>query len=168
MKSVRLYKRIVGVAVIALLGMCVLFGCSAQQSEQQLAQEKNQAYMSQVNEAMESLKVKLNGFVDAVSRGDVVNMRTQADDAYMVLDELSSLEAPEGLQDIQNAYVDGTNELRNALNAYIDLYTEIDSATEDNPFDWNTFDTRITEINEQYDAGIALLQEGDKIASEKK
>ena len=37
------------------------------------------------------------------------------------------------MKDLQTNYVDGCNKLKDALNSYIDLYTEISSATEERP-----------------------------------
>ena len=123
--------------------------------------------MTQVNQTMKDLQSRLDGFTDAVSRGDLVGMRTQADNAYKALDELGKLNVPDDLKDIQQEYVDGTNKLKDALNAYIELYTEIDSATEAQPFDYSTYDQRIADIKSQYDEGIGKLQSGDNKASEK-
>ena len=39
--------------------------------------------------------------------------------------------------------------MKDALNSYIDLYTEIDSATEAQPFDWSTYADRIAQIKQQ-------------------
>ena len=123
--------------------------------------------MTQVNQTMEDLQSRLDGFTDAVSRGDLVGMRTQADNAYKALDELGKLNVPDDLKDIQQEYVDGTNKLKDALNAYIELYTEIDSATEAQPFDYSTYDQRVADIKSLYDEGIGKLQSGDNKASEK-
>ena len=57
--------------------------------------------------------------------------------------------------------------MKDALNSYIDLYTEIDSATEAQPFDWSTYADRVAQIKQQYDDGIGKLQSGDNKASEK-
>ena len=54
----------------------------------------------------------------------------------------------------------------NTGNSYIELYTEIDSATEDQPFDYSTYDQRIQDIKKQYDEGIGKLQSGDNKATE--
>ena len=129
-------------------------------------QQANRAYMSQVNEAMTKLDDNLDSFIDAVSRGDVVNMRTQADNAYKVLDKLSELEAPEALSDIKKDYVDGTAKLREALDEYIKLYSK--AASEGADFDWSTYDDRIKSIQSLYDEGVALLEAGDKAAAEAK
>lgn len=159
--------RIVSVACVAIVAVAVLAGCAQQDNAAARQQADNRKYMTQVNQTMEDLKGKLDSFTDAVSRGDVVGMRTQADNAYKALDELSKLEAPEGLKDIQQEYVDGTGKLKDALNAYVDLYTEIDSATEAHPFEWSTYDQRIADIKSLYDEGIGKLQSGDNKATEK-
>lgn len=111
---------------------------------------------------MEDLQSKLGSFNDAVSRDDVVGMRTQADNAFKAIDSLSSIDAPDSLKDIKQSYVDGANDLKSALSAYVDLYTEIDSATADHPFDYSTYDQRLSDIKAQYDSGIQKLQDGDQ------
>ena len=113
------------------------------------------------------LDSRLSDFVDAVSRGDVVTMRTQADNAFKVLDDLSSLEAPEPLKDVAAGYVDGANSLKDALNSYIQLYTEIDGATTTDPFDWSTYDSRLQAIQDAYNAGIDKLKAADEAAAGK-
>ena len=92
--------------------------------------------------------------------------RRQADNAFKAIDDLSNLNVPDALKDIQKEYVDGTADLKDALNSYIDLYTEIDSATEEQPFDYSTYDQRIQDIKSKYDEGIGKLQSGDNKASE--
>ena len=89
-----------------------------------------------------------------------------ADNAFKALDELDSQEAPDALKDVKQCYVDGSEQLENALNAYIELYTEIDSATDAQPFDWSTYDQRIADIQAAYNSGLEKLQEGDKTAAD--
>lgn len=154
-----------GVFACAVVMVCALFtGCmngagNAATSEQQA----NRTYMAQVNEIMEDLNNGLDSFVDAVSRNDLVNMRTQADNAYQALDKLSDLEAPEALADVQEKYVDGSNKLREALDSYITLYTEMNSES----FDMATYNSRIADVQKAYDEGVALLEEGDQTAAGK-
>ena len=157
----------VAVMCAAFVAVAALAGCTSQESAATKQQSENRQYMTQVNQTMEDLQSRLDGFTDAVSRGDLVGMRTQADNAYKALDELGKLNVPDDLKDIQQEYVDGTNKLKDALNAYIELYTEIDSATEAQPFDYSTYDQRIADIKSQYDEGIGKLQSGDNKASEK-
>ena len=157
----------VSVMCAAFVAVAALAGCASQESAATKQQSENRQYMTQVNQTMEDLQSRLDGFTDAVSRGDLVGMRTQADNAYKALDELGKLNVPDDLKDIQQEYVDGTNKLKDALNAYLELYTEIDSATEAQPFDYSTYDQRIADIKSQYDEGIGKLQSGDNKASEK-
>ncbi len=150
----------------SVIALTALAGCTAQDTSAS-QQSENRQYMTQVNQVMEDLQSKLDNFTDAVSRGDVVSMRTQADNAFKAIDGLNSLSVPDDLKDIQQEYVDGTSDLKTALNNYIDLYTEIDSATEAEPFDWSTYDQRISDIKALYDEGIGKLQSGDNKATEK-
>jgi len=119
--------------------------------------------MSKVNGVMEKLGDNLESFVDAVSRGDLVNMRTQADNAYRSLNELAELEAPEDLQDVKKSYVDGTTKLREALDGYIDLYT----AAQSDSFDQSTYKDRLANVQKLYDEGVELLKKGDETAAGK-
>ena len=151
-----------GVLMVFALG-----GCAQQDSAAAQQQSQNRQYMTQVNQVMEDLKSRLDSFTDEVSRGDVVGMRAQADNAFKAIDSLGKLEVPDDLKDIQQEYVDGANGLTDALDADIDLYTEIDSATEARPFDWSTYADRVAKIKQQYDDGIGKLQSGDNKASEK-
>lgn len=150
------------IAFALALACGIVAGCSLSGSTSANEQQQaNRTYMSQVNEIMEQLDEGLESFVDAVSRGDVVNMRTQADDAFKVLDKLNELEAPEALADIQDQYKKGADTLRKALDAYIALYTDLGSDS----FDWSTYDSRIAEIQAQYDEGASTLKAADEAAA---
>ena len=154
---------IVLMAVICAMALsAALAGCASGASSSAAAQKDNRAYMSQVNETMVELDASLEQFVDAVSRGDVVNMRTQADNAYKYLDKLADIKAPEELKDVREAYVSGTAKLREALDDYIALYTEMANGTGS---ETTSYDARISSIQAKYDEGVALLQKGDAIAA---
>lgn len=161
------FIRFVGVLCTAALMVAALTGCMQQDNAAAKQQTENRQFMTQVNQSVDDLKSRLASFTDAVSRGDVVGMRTQADNAFKALDGLGKIQAPDDLKDIQQEYVDGTTKLKDALNAYIGLYTEIDSATAAQPFDWSTYDQRIAGIKQTYNDGIDKLQSGDNKASEK-
>ena len=151
---------------VAMLA-CAAVGCAAQDTEVQNAQAANRQYMTQVNQQMEDLSANLSLFAEAVSRNDVVSMRTQADSAFKVIDKLAVIEAPEALADVQAEYADGCAKLEEALNDYIALYTEIETATEEQPFDYDSYDSRIASIQKLYDAGVAQLKAGDALAAGK-
>ncbi len=156
-------KLATAVCAVALAGG-VLAGCTNAAANTATAeQQANRVYMSQVNEIMEELGDGLDSFVDAVSRNDIVNMRTQADNAYQALDKLGDLEAPDELADIQEKYVDGADKLREALDEYIALYTEMNGAS----FDMSTYDSRIDDIQKLYDEGVDLMSEADETAASK-
>lgn len=150
-----------GVLMVAALG-----GCAPQDTAASQQQSENRQYMTQVNQTMEDLQSRLESFTDAVSRGDVVGMRTQADNAFKAIDDLNNISVPDALKDVQSEYVDGTADLKDALNSYIELYTEVDSATAEHPFDYSTYDQRIQDIKSKYDEGVGKLQSGDNKASE--
>lgn len=158
--------RVLTLALSAALAAVALTACMPQANTASEEQKANRQYMAQVNQIMADLSDKLEGFTDAVVRGDVVTMRTQADKALKVLDELEAIEAPEVLADVKAGYVDGCASLREALKAYVDLYTEIDSASDAQPFDFSNYGTRLKEIQKTYDEGIAKLQETDAKAAE--
>lgn len=146
----------------AVLACGVVAGCAAAVDTMTAEQQANRAYMSQVNSVMEELGDELDSFIDAVSRDDVVNMRTQADNAYKTLDKLAELEAPEALADVHDQYVEGTGKLREALDGYVALYTEMNGSS----FDYGTYEKRIADLQTLYDEGVKALEEADKTAAE--
>lgn len=157
----------VGAVLCASVVMAsVLGGCASQNTAATEQQSANRAYMTQANQKMDDLKSRLESFTDAVSRSDVVGMRTQAENAFKVIDDLNDISVPDAMKDIQQEYTDGTAALEDALSAYVDLYSEIDSATDAQPFDWSTYDQRMADIQKQYDEGIDKLQAGDNKATE--
>ena len=160
--------RIISFSLAALCvgALLALAGCAAPHNPATEAQTANRQYMAQVNQTMDDLSQKLEGFEDAVSRGDVVTMRTQADNAFKVLDSLAAIEAPEPLKEVQQDYVDGCASLKEALSGYVDLYTEVASATDEHPFDYATYDQRIKDIQGTYDQGIDQLKAADARAAE--
>lgn len=155
-----------GLAALCLAALLALAGCAPQGNPATEAQTANRQYMARVNQTMDDLSQKLEGFEEAVSRGDVVTMRTQADNALKTLDALAAIEAPEALKDVQQDYVDGCGLLKDALDGYIALYTEVASATDEHPFDYGTYDARVEEIQGTYDRGIDKLKAGDALAAE--
>ena len=159
-------SKIIALAAACALACAALFGCTTQTSTLTDAQTANRSYMSQVNQKMEDLGDELTTFIDAVSRVDVVTMRTQVDTALKSIDELSAIEAPENLADIHTQYVEGANKLKSALDKYVTLYTDIEEAQSSATFDWATYSDRIAEVQSLYDEGVKALEEADKAASE--
>ena len=159
-------KRLVAIACIALVAAVGLTGCAGleQTSEEAKAQAETRQYMSDVNATIEQLSQRLDGFEGAVSRGDVVTMRTQADDAFKVLDNLESLEAPEVLQDVKQGYVDGSKQLKDALNAYIALYTDL--AANPSAVSTDAYKERLASIQDTYDQAVEKLKSTDEAATQ--
>ncbi|MBO4352918.1 MAG: hypothetical protein J5818_05445 [Eggerthellaceae bacterium] len=156
--------KIVSAACVVVLALGILTSCTGGPvTGANEEQQANRSYMSQVNQTMEELDANLDDFVEAVSRGDVVNMRLQAENAYKTLDKLENIETPEDMADIQENYSTGAAKLRKALDAYITLYTEASS----DDFDWSKYDTRIAEVQELYDEGVSALEAGDEAAANK-
>ncbi|MCI8340916.1 MAG: hypothetical protein HFJ73_04905 [Eggerthellaceae bacterium] len=158
--------RILAALCAAVLMVGMLAGCAGieQNSEEAKAQAENRQFMSDVNAIMEELSQRLDSFNDAVSRGDVITMRTQADDAFKVLDNLESLEAPEVLQDVKQGYVDGSKQLKDALNAYIALYTDL--AANPSAVSTDAYKERLASIQDTYDQAVEKLKSTDEAATQ--
>lgn len=137
----------------ALLSGCV--GTPAPDTDSEQAQ--NRAYMSQVNEVMGDFYDSLTPFVEAVSSGEAVAIRNEANSMNRILDKLSAIEAPEGLASIKEDYDDGTGKLRQALDDYLTLYDEIQTGS----FDWTTYDERRELIQNLYNEGVEALEKAD-------
>ena len=159
-------KAIVGAIALACALVLALAGCMpGGQSEEEKKHAENRAFMSQVNETMSQLRDSLDQFIDAVSRDDVVGMRVQADNAYKVLDSLSDIKAPDEMSSVKDSYVNGANKMKEALDAYIALYTEMSAG--DDSFDMSTYQTRIEKVQSLYDEGVKALEAADAEAADK-
>ena len=154
-------------ACIALAGAVLamaLSGCTPTQSTATEEQTANRQYMAAVNQGMDELAVKLESFNDAVSRADVVAMRTQLEKAFKEIDDLDALEAPEALADVKTGYLEGCAMLEGALGEFVSLYTQLESG--ELAADSEEYASALAAIQESYDAGIAKLEETDKLALE--
>ncbi len=161
----RMNARLVALISAIALVVMMLGGCGVEQNaENAEAQASNRAYMAKVNQIMDELSSKLDQFDDAVSRGDTVTMKTQLENAMTSLDNLENLEAPEVLSDIKDLYVEGCTSLKDALESYVDLYTEIETSADS--FDYSSYEDRIADVQERYNEGISKLEEADAAATE--
>ena len=156
--------RLIATACSTVLLVGLMAGCMSPNTGATDQQRANRTYMTKVNQAMEDLNSRLGDFDDAVARGDVVTMRTQADNAFSAIDALAAIDTPDAMKGLQSGYVDGCNALKGALNDYIDLYTEIDSATDEHPFDYGAYDERIKAVQDKYNDGISKLKAADEEA----
>ncbi len=156
--------RIIACLCACALGMFALAGCqpSANSNPEAEAQAANRTYMSQVNQLMDDISVSLEQFSAAVSANDLTEMRAKATSASKSIDELAALEAPEGLAEVQADYSQGCTLLRDALNAYVTLYTDVENAES---VDALSYQERLTAIQESYNQGIQKLSDGDEKAA---
>lgn len=163
MKKSNLFRTIAMLSV-SVLTLMALVGCAGieQNSEEAKAQAENRQFMSDVNAAMDDLSQQLDGFDEAVAQGDMVSMRTQADSAFKVLDGLDALEAPEVLADVKQGYVDGCNQMKDALNDYISLYAAMQSGS----IDAASYESRLQAVQEAYDQAVEKLKATDEAATQ--
>lgn len=169
-RAINKLTRIVIMMVASLAIM--LSGCSAPQQplqEQDAAQvTENRQYMSDLNQNVQELSGKLTAFVGAVGRGDVVTMQSEANNAFKVITAIESMQAPDDLKDLQSGYAEACVKLRDALNEYIGLYSEITSSVDGSAFDYSTYDERINSIQQKYNDAVAQLESTDNTATELK
>lgn len=163
-------KRALGPLFIMLLVCFVATGCSQQLGQQAETEEEtgptSRTFMAQMNESADALQGTMDAFTDATSRQDLVSMKMQADAAAALIEQMGSIEAPDELTDLRQKYVDGCTQLKDVLAGYLDLYTEIDSSTTRNPFDYDSYSDRLAQLQSQYDAAVQALEDADKSATE--
>lgn len=152
--------------VASALALALAMGGCAQQDAATDEQSTSSKYMAQVNQIMDELSTQLEDFEDAVTRGDIVSMKTKAAEALEVIDDLNDLEVPEVLNEVHASYVEGCDSLKQALESYVDLYADIETATEEHPFDFGSYDELLGNIQGLYDAGVELLESADSKAAE--
>ncbi|MGI6104924.1 MAG: hypothetical protein ACOYD7_01875 [Raoultibacter sp.] len=152
--------------VFCLSVAMLLSGCLGVPANEEEAELTNSEYMSQVNRVFDDLNESLEDFNLAVADNDLVGMKSQAEKSFKIIEELESIEAPETVKEVHKGYVDGCKELKTALQDYVSLYSETQTATEAEPFDYNTYNERLDKIKKSYDAGIEKLEAADKKATE--
>ena len=159
-------RRIALVVCAAALSLTALAGCGGQsqaQSEAEQAQAANRQYMSQVNQIMIDIEGALDDFAIAVESGDLSAMRSSVTEAGRSIDSLVALEAPEALSELQTDYAEGATQLDSALDAYIQLYTDVENTG--GTMDSATFADRLAEVQQSYDAGVDRLAAADEKAA---
>ena len=167
-------------AFCLLIAAFTMSGCTAPTGAANQGSAEDQAmtsseYMAEVNQVVEKLSERLQSFDDAVSRQDPITMRTQADSAFAVLDELAAIEAPDDVKDLRDQYIKGCDQLKDALNSYIDLYSDMSAAkalasssSRNAPsFNASNYTDRIKEIQSKYDEGIKTLEDADSSAKDR-
>ncbi len=170
MSFARTIKPVILVALGAALAGCLaLTGCGQPLEQQSSAEEEavtSRSFMANVNEACVQLNEKMTSFTDAVAREDLVSMQTQADSAFAIIDQISELECPEELNDLKQSYVDGCTQLKDALSAYLQLFMEIDAASNGGTFNYDGYADRVAQIQQTYDEAVQKLKDADNAATE--
>lgn len=154
--------RIIVVAMLCIVCLGALVGCSGNTAEQD-AQTQNRQYMSSVNTIMDTLNTNMEEFATAVKDGEVVSLDAQLEAVNTCVDDLNAITPPEAMTDIHKSYVTGATEMQTALAAYVQLYEDV-NAPQSGSFDYSTYDSRLADIQSHYDAGIAAFQDADSKA----
>lgn len=166
----RSVKATLAAVLLCLVSCFALAGCSQQFLPESAAEEEegptSRTFMAQMNDASEQLQEKMATFTDAVAREDLVSMRVSIDATQGTIDEMSGLEAPEELKELQQKYVDGCTQLKDVLQGYLDLYSEIEASTVRNPFDYDGYPERLAQLQASYDEAVQALQDADESASQ--
>lgn len=158
------FASISAVACAAMLAVS-LTGCSAGSfgapNEQQQAQAANRAYMSSVNQCMDSLNEGLDSFEQAVSSQDFVSLKAKLAKASEAVAQLEEIKAPDALADVHQDYVDGCKSLNEALSAYVACYEDLKNGKD------ASYAEKLKAIQGKYEEGIAKIKEADDLAAAK-
>lgn len=164
MRKELMKARIVLVIATCVACLILLVGCSAANTQVANEQTKNRQYMATVNQIMEDINKEMQDFSDAVSEGEVISLDSQLSAVKKSVEELKNLEVPEAMKDIHDLYVQGAEEMQNALVKYVDLYQDV-KAPEKGNFNYGTYNSRLDEIQKHYDAGVEALKKADDKAA---
>lgn len=141
--------------VFALTG-CVSAGDNNPDNSSPAAQ--NRQYMSQLNQKMDSLQDTMNQFQDALGKRDTVTMRAKAQDVSKIVQDVNNTDAPDKLNDVKNEYAEGLSTLEQALNSYVDLYTE----QQNGQITQDQFNDQAKKIQDTYNQGADQLKSADQ------
>lgn len=159
----KFFAIMVTVLCVALAG--VLAGCSsngaASPSSSSDSASANREYMSNANTIIGQLQDNLNDFSDAVANDDLVSMKTAAKKASKSIDDFKKLQPTDTLKSVHQEYTKGCDELKEALDEYIDLYSD----QKKSKLSSAEYKSRLKKIQDKYDSGINHLKEGDKQAT---
>lgn len=156
-------------AVLALMATLLLAGCVSAPNAENGSEEKEPAaptmsqYMVSLNESANKLQTALTEFSSAVNSNDTYLMSLKADEAYAVMDQMDAIECPPELNDVKEKYKEAMVELKTALSDYLALYIDIDEAQSPSQQDYDSYNSRLEEIQKHYDEGLNLLDEADEM-----
>jgi flagellar basal body-associated protein FliL len=163
MKTKKLLAIVAMVFCVALMG--VLAGCGstdqAASSSSSDGASANREYMSNANTIIEQLQDNLNDFSDAVSDDNLVSMKAAAKKAYQNIDSFKQLKPTDTLKPVHNEYVKGCDDLKDALEQYIDLFSD----QKKSKLTDQQYKDRLKKIQDKYNSGMDHLKEGDKKAT---
>ncbi len=154
--------RIIVAIALCLTCLMLLVGCSSD-SEEDDAQTKNRQYMSSVSQIMDTLNTSMEDFALAVKDGEVISLSSQLAAVDQCVSDLNDLEVPDAMTDIHKSYVTGAKELQTALGDYVQLYEDV-KAPEKGSYDYSDYESRLSDIQSHYDAGIEAIKAADEAA----
>lgn len=157
-------KRFLALIIMSFCMVALLVGCSASNPTQE-NQAQNRQYMSSVNQIMEQFDAQMADFASAVKDGEILSLTSQLSAVTTAVDSLKALDVPDDMKDIQDAYVNGVEELQTALQQYVQLYQEVELPP-NGSFDFSTYADRLAEIQQHYSNGVASLQDADQKATD--
>lgn len=152
-------RNILATMAAAALCLALVAGC-APAEQQEDAAALNRAYMSQANTASMQLNADLAPFTAAVAADDVVTMEQAAANVYRDIDAIEDIKAPDAMKDIHKEYSAGCEDLKGALQDYIEVYKDAADS------DVSELNEALAAVQERYDSGIAHLQAADKMVTE--
>ena len=153
------FAKLAAIACIGALALCMLAACANQaQTAEQQKQAANRAYMSSINKIAAELQTEMNGLSTSIAAGDKVTIVSKA---LAVLDKIEKLDVPEALADVHEHYAAGCASLREALEGYVDLYANGSGMSN------ASYSSRLSEIQDLYNAGLAELKKADEVAAGK-
>ena len=151
------------VLCVALAG--VLAGCSSggtvSSSSSSDSASANRDYMSNANTIIGQLQDNLSDFSDAVANDDLVSMEAAAKKASSSIDDFKKLQPTDTLKSVHQEYAKGCDELKEALDEYIDLYSD----QKKSKLSSAEYKSRLKKVQDKYNSGMSHLKEGDKPAT---
>lgn len=153
---------IVGVVLATMLGL--LAGCTTP-TQPTTESDPVTVYKTNLKAAASDVVSRLEAYDEAVEGGNIYTIRSSINNVFTALDGLTSIEAPADCSEVQKNYVAGCNDLRDALNSYLELLTAMENATDEQPFDYASYQSQLDGIQSQYTNGINALQAGDQTLS---
>ncbi len=159
MRNKRHIKMLAVVAAVCAL-VLALSGCSSDLNspDTDSPAAQNRQYMSQLNQQMSSLQDSMNQFQEALGQQDTVTMRARAQDVSKIVQDVNNTDAPDMLNDVKGEYADGLSTLDQALNSYVDLYTQ----QQNGQITQDDFNTQLQSIQDTYNQGVDKLNTADQ------